>query len=261
MNEFNFFIGADIDEETFEKATKGSKSDKYNNMVLYGLASDNTEDQQGEILEPAGYQIDDFLKSGYINLEHYTVRKGSPEYWIGEPLEANVKGNEFYIKSKLWKDHPLARNFWDTMLIMKSSGSTRRPGYSIEGKAMEKDPENKKRITKAKIINCALTFNPVQANSWVDIAKGQQIQDYIKPDYSTINGGKTYILQFEKDGNIITVNKDYSVDIKPKATTVESMKPIIKEELDKDMFNYILKGVKEGFVKKEIIPLLIKKLK
>ena len=67
-------------------------------MMVSGMASDNNPDQQGETLEPKGYDFDGFLSDGLINLEHYTTRKGSPEYWIGEPKEAYVKGNEFFIK-------------------------------------------------------------------------------------------------------------------------------------------------------------------
>lgn len=50
---------------------------------------------------------------------------------------------------------------------------------SIEGKALERDPKNEKHITKAIINNIALTFTPVNFNSYIDFVKGIQSQDFI----------------------------------------------------------------------------------
>ena len=44
---------------------------------------------------------------------------------------------------------------------MQESGSTRKPGMSVEGKALERDKKNPKRVTKALITNIALTMTPV----------------------------------------------------------------------------------------------------
>lgn len=265
-NLFNFFVGFSEETDDLLKASstvKGSK--KYDNMIIKGLASDNTEDQQGEILEPKGYNIAEFLKSGLVNLEHYTARKGDPQYWIGEPMEAEVKGDQFFIKAKLWKDHPLARNFWDTLLVMKSSGSERKAGFSIEGQKLEADPNNKKRITKAKIKHVAVTFSPVNSNSYMDIVKGQQSVDYIDAYTEEEVKGKSYILQFEKDGKVITVNRDYSIDIRPKSTDVEDIRGLSKESLKKKIINLeqwdtIMKAIKNGTIKRDHLPLIIKNL-
>ena len=154
-NEFNFFVDVDIPDDIYKAAKDAKGDEKYDNMIIYGLASDSGKDSEGEIMEPNGFQIDDFLKSGLINLEHFTTRKGDPAYWIGEPLEGHIKDNKFFVKAKLWKASQLARNFWDTCLIMKASGSTRKPGFSIEGKALERHPLNKMRVTKAKINHLA----------------------------------------------------------------------------------------------------------
>lgn len=119
MSKFNFGVECDIDEESFEKATKGSEKDRYKNMIISGLASDASEDLEGQTLYPSGYDFEPLLKSGYVNLEHYQVRKGDPQYWIGEPVSAHVKDEQFFIKAKLWEHSPLARNFYDKIIEMK----------------------------------------------------------------------------------------------------------------------------------------------
>ena len=79
----------------------------------------------------------------------------------------------------------------------QESGSTRRPGMSIEGKALERDPKNEKHITKAIINNIALTFTPVNFNSYLDFVKGVQEQDFI-PTGSLIKSRLDRDIMFEK---------------------------------------------------------------
>lgn len=276
MSKFNFGVECDIDDESFEKATKGGEKDRYKNMFVYGLASDASEDLEGQTLYPSGYDFEPLLKSGYVNLEHYQVRKGDPQYWIGEPVSAHVKDEEFFIKAKLWEHSPLARNFYDKIIEMKKSGSKRRPGFSIEGSAIEKDPFNKNRIIKARIKNVAVTFSPVNGNSFLDIVKGQQKQDFITPSIEEITQMNSfiestpYLFQYEaEDGSIITVAKDFSIRVErngvKKAMGVESMRPLMPESLDKNMKNLetartILKSFEGGKINKQIGEKIIRKI-
>jgi hypothetical protein len=247
-NAFNFFVNADIPEDVY-KAAKEAKGDKrYDNMIVEGLASDSSEDSEGEIMEPNGFDIKDFLSSGLINLEHFTSRKGDPDYWIGEPVSGYVKDNKFFVKAKLWKAKPYARNLWDTCIAMKESGSTRRPGFSIEGKALERHPINKKRVTKAKINNLAITFSPVNKNSYFDIIKGEQEEDFVK-DKQTDNSKSKYMFEFEKGGKNYGVTKDFKVEEKEdeeKAVTTETAKPLRREELDSKVKNLLVKSLRSG---------------
>lgn len=248
MENFNFFVGVDIDEDILKASTNTSKENRYKNMIVKGLASDSSEDVEGEFMEPDGFEFDEFLKSGYLNLEHFTTRKGDPQFWIGEPLGGEVKNNKFFIEGKLWEHHPLARNFWDTMLIMKSSGSTRRPGFSIEGKALERDPLNKKRVTKAKINNVALTFSPVNKNSFMDIVKGTQKEDYIEPEVDMpINSN--YIFEFSKEGKKYGITKSFKIEEiegTQKSVTTDTVSALRKESLDGEIKNIIRKSLRSG---------------
>lgn len=236
MNNFNFFVGVDIPEDVFKASYEAVGEDRYKNMIIEGLASDTSVDADDQILEPDGFDFKDFLRKGMVNLEHYTTRKGDPQFWIGEPIDGYVKDNKFFVKSKLWEKHPLARNFWDTLLIMKASGSNRKAGYSIEGKTLLKDKENKNRIKKAKIAHIALTFSPKNKNSWVDIVKGEQSDDFIEPEVETIRGSK-YVYTFEKAGKCFGVTKAFEIeeteDEEQKADTTESTSDLRRESLDK----------------------------
>lgn len=178
-NDFNFFVPIDEFAKSEEQYPRGDER-RYENMIFQGIASDRSEDYEGESMEPNGFEIDYFLKHGLFNLDHLTsrARELKSRFWIGEPLDAKIQDGKFWVKGRLWKDSPEARAFWDKCIEMKESGSTRRPGMSIEGKALERDPKNPKRILRAIINNIALTFTPVNFNSYLEFAKGIQSQDF-----------------------------------------------------------------------------------
>lgn len=240
---FNFWIP--IDNVQVEKSESKNGKDVYENMIISGIASDNSEDADGEMLEPNGFDISDFKKHGLINLEHFPTRNQSPKAWIGEPIDASIKNNKFYIKAKLWKDSKLAKEAYDTMLTMQNSGSSRKVGWSIEGNAVKRDPTNDKRILKAKITNCALTFRPKNMNTFADIIKGQQNNDFINPEFeTTIENNEIFLYQFEKGGDVYRVNTNFEIykamtagletgrDLTNELTSGASLK---KESLDKKL--------------------------
>lgn len=206
QNEFNFWLPfSDIEKSETSEYPRGDER-RYENMIFEGIASDTSVDYQGDSMEPNGFDIDYFLKHGLFNLDHLTVRSKElkSRFWIGEPIDGKIINNKFWVKGKLWKDSPEARAFWDKCIEMKESGAKRKPGMSIEGRALERDPKNPKHITKAIINNIALTFTPVNFNSYIELVKGIQSQDFIptngisKPKkmimYEEIIGGKKIII-------------------------------------------------------------------
>lgn len=220
-DKFNFFAEADFEKShSFNPLNFPIGDDRrYEKMIFEGLASDNEEDDEGESMEPNGFIIDRFLKHGLINLDHLPSRSpiNKSRFWIGAPLSAKVDNNKFYVKCQLWKKSPEARAFYDKALEMKESGTDRKPGFSIEGKALERDRKNPKRITKALITNVAMTMTPVNANAFADIVKGKQSKDYIDYDFETDKDFKTtkVLLEMEKNGHIITIDKDFSIRVRP----------------------------------------------
>ena len=180
-NEFNFWLPFNGFEKSESPEYPRGDERRYENMVFEGIASDTSVDYQGDSMEPNGFDIDYFLKHGLFNLDHLTVRSKElkSRFWIGEPIDGKIINNKFWVKGRLWKDSPEARAFWDKCIEMKESGAKRKPGMSIEGRALERDPKNPKHITKAIINNIALTFTPVNFNSYIELVKGIQTQDFI----------------------------------------------------------------------------------
>ena len=212
LNDFNFFLPCDITKA--QEATQYPRGDerRYENMVFEGIASDNSKDYEGESMEPNGFDISHFLKHGLLNLDHLTVRAKElkSRYWIGEPLAAKIVNNKLWVKGKLWKNSPEARAFWDKCIEMAESGSTRKPGMSIEGRALERDPNNPKHITKAIINNIALTFTPVNFNSYIEIAKGIQTQDFYPTD-GGVDINDDVMLEVVQGGKKTIIKSDFTI--------------------------------------------------
>lgn len=230
---FNFFIEADIEKSTTNTEDRNSEQ-WYDNMIIKGVASTEDEDTDGETLNPNGFIIDRFLTQGLLNYEHQS--KVSPRYIIGEPVDASIKDGKFLIKGKLWSKSETARDLWDTLHVMKDSGSTRKVGWSIEGKTLLRDPFNKKKIEKALITHCAITFSPKNANTWADIVKGNQSEDYIEYESDiNPNGGTIYILDvIRPDGYRVTVDSNFKIKVEKAISTV-SGSPLMPESLNKKL--------------------------
>jgi hypothetical protein len=201
---FNFFVPAEV---IFEKAGDDKGEARYKNMIIQGVASDNSLDLDQQSMEPNGFDLSIFKAAGLINYEHQAKR--SPKAFIGEPVEAEIRNNKFFIKAKLWEKSPLARDLYDTIDIMKSSGSKRKLAWSIEGTPLQKDPRNPNRITKALITHTALTFMPKNTNSWAEIVKGTN-EPYIEPVYED-EPNVEYLYKGVFGENEYTLHKDFTI--------------------------------------------------
>lgn len=241
-NNLNFFVPLDCDDY-LEKAKQKGEEGKYDEMYIQGIASDNSKDSDGEELQPDGFSIERFLSEGLINYEHL-AKSGGSKFIIGEPVEAHCRNNKFFIKAKLWKGRKMAEDLWDTLMIMKENGSSRKLGWSIEGKALERDPMNRKKITKAQIHHCAVTFMPKNYNTFADIVKGEQSEDFVKSEMEELQPSK-YIFEFEKGCKTYGVTKSFEIEEKEddeeKADT-ESTSPLVKESIDKKT-KYLMKSI------------------
>jgi hypothetical protein len=196
---FNFFVPIEL-----EKAKEGTE--RYKNMIIGGIASTNDQDSDEEILEPNGFNLNVLKTKGTINWEHQA--KNSASNIIGEPIEAVIKDNKLVLKARLYEKMQKARDAYDTMLAMKESGATRTFGFSIEGQPIQRDPRNPKRIIKALITNIALCTVPKNSNTWAEIVKGEQQEDYIEPTYET---DVPYLFKGQYGDNEYTLHKDFTI--------------------------------------------------
>ena len=253
---FNFFLPAD-----FVKAKDQSGKQL---MRVKGIASTNDKDSEGETLEPVGYELDRFIKYGFINYNH--LSKSDAAKIIGEPENAHVTNDgKLFIEGKLYNTE-LAKSVYTLADTLKKSNSKRRLGWSIEGRALERDPGNPKRITKAMITGVAITPSPVNANTYVDIAKGTQKKDFIVPDFSIDpENGETYLLEYVGDDHsVVRINRDFSIQIKKNST--HTRKPLVRESMSPRVYNlrdwdYIHKAYLQGYISKDIFDSIMKKMK
>lgn len=205
-SDFNFFLPID-----FEKA-KDRKGKEI--MKIKGIASTPEVDSEGEILEPVGFDLSRFLKIGYLNYNH--LAKNDASKIIGEPTLAKVtpKG-ELYVEGILYNDHALAKSVWDLANTLESNGSNRRIGFSIEGRSLERDPMNPKRITKALLTGLAITPTPVNGSTYLEICKGQQKEDYIDLEFDEglimKSENEKYLYEFKVGDNEYAINKSFEL--------------------------------------------------
>jgi hypothetical protein len=146
-------------------------ADKSGKRWIQGIASTDGTDLQGEIVEQRGIDFSYFLKHGYFNYDH----KQDSKFKIGEPTEAKLTKNGLWVKGFLLKNKEVADEVWEHMTSLAASGSTRRMGFSIEGKVLKR---NGNVIEKCWIKDIAITPAPVNTHTWAEIAKSLNAQKW-----------------------------------------------------------------------------------
>lgn len=227
-DKFNFFCPA--------KITKAKDKEGKEIMKIGGIASTASVDADGEILDPAGFQLDYFLNSGYLNWHHQA--KTDPTAIVGEPTKAEVTKDGLYIEGILYADSKTAQGIYSLAKTLEKNKSTRRLGFSIEGKVLERDPLDETKILSAQITGVAITPTPKNPNTLLNIIKGLYVDDddqesqAVSQPANPANGGTTYILNMElPNGDKLYVTKDCQVKV-VKATTTESAAAIMPEHVD-----------------------------
>jgi len=152
---FQFFLPA-----TVVKANKTGDGTRW----IEGIASTADLDLQGERVVQDGIDFEYFLKNGYINNDH----KEGPENKVGEPTEAKITKDGFWIKGFLYKGKEISDKWWEHLQSLDQSDSKRRVGFSIEGKVKRRAG---KSILKCWIKDVAITAAPVNTSTWTQIVK------------------------------------------------------------------------------------------
>lgn len=153
-----------------EKAKKDT--DEKPVMRMKGIASGLARDSDGEFLEPEGFDLDFFLSGGMVNWHHQA--KVDPLANIGEPEIAKIVPEGLYVECMLYDDSKLANSVYELGQLLEKNSKTRRLGFSIEGKVLERDPLDETRITKAKITGLAITHIPKNPATLCEIMKGER---------------------------------------------------------------------------------------
>lgn len=151
-------------------------ADKSGKRWIQGIASTDGRDLQGEIIEQGGIDFSYFLKHGYFNDDHKSTK-------VGEPTEAKLTKNGLWVKGFLYKspngEKTKADEYWELMNQLETSGSSRKVGFSIQGKVLRRSG---KTIEKCWIQEVAITTQPVNTATWAEIAKSlsQEKWDLVK---------------------------------------------------------------------------------
>lgn len=151
---------------------KGKDSSGKNVMRMEGIASTSSKDADGEFLDPNGFELDYFLKYGFMNWNHQTSK--DPLALIGKPTEAVKKAEGLFVGCELFDNSPRAKEVYQLAEILEAQGG--QLGFSIEGKVIERDAKNPKIVKKAKITGCAITPNPKNVDTVASIIKGHSFE-------------------------------------------------------------------------------------
>lgn len=202
MSDFNFFIPVEIVKA---KDDKGKMR-----MRMRGVASTGDVDDDGETLEASGFDLDMFKKSGFVNWHHQSAK--DPLAIIGEPIPDGtlIKNNEFHIEADLYPESEMAQKAYKLQEILEKSGSKRRLGWSIEGKALERDSVNPKRVKKARITGVALTMSPKNANTFANIVKGNVESEFVNIEHELEND---CIVDAKDDVTRLVLTKAYDIEM------------------------------------------------
>lgn len=222
-------------------------------MIIEGLASSDDIDLDNQILKPSGFILDYFLKSGFINYNHQTSI--SPDAIIGEPTDAKVTGEKFFLKAKLYSWSNLARNVYTVAKkLEEDKTSDRTLGFSLEGLTLETKDN---LVSKMLLTGCAVTFVPKNNSSWARIVKGITLDEVreLRKGYLFSPIGKEKIdgveqnlilnIPFGDKQLLVNENFDFVFRENPILNNISSL-----EEVQKAII-LISQGVKEGFIKKE----------
>lgn len=235
QDKFRFFLPVHIEK---------GKDGKIKEVIVEGKASSPDLDSQEEMLDPQGADLSSFL---IINDNHI---KGSAGI-LGEITESAAKKDGIYLKGRLYPELESVQKFVQLEDAIKKNNGRLRLAMSIEGRALERDGLDPRKIKRSKLTGVALTYQPVNGNTWANlITKGATYQDDEELQYDTIieqpqpdvskshsaNGGNPqYILDItDENGNRITVSKDFEIKI-DKAMDTTSAAPLRKESLESDV--------------------------
>lgn len=163
-NGFEFWVPL-----TLEKSQDKTKDGK---RWIEGIASTENLDLQNEIVLQSGIDTSYFLKHGYFNNDH----KPGFENKVGQPTECKITKKGLWVKGYLFKNHKVADAIWELANSLEASGSTRKLGFSIQGKVLRR---RGKTIVKCWIQDVAITAAPINTNTWLDVVKSL---DALPPD-------------------------------------------------------------------------------
>ena len=208
---FSFWCPIEKSEQVVDPTTGESV------MRLGGIASTSDEDSDGEFLDPKGFDINPLMKTGLVNWHHQA--KGQPSAIIGEPSKGEIRKEGLYLEVDLYPSSKVAHEVFELAEILERDSTTRRLGFSIEGKVLKRKSNDKSspdynHIEKAVITGVAVTHLPKNPKTFANIIKGEI--DSVEEDNEEKENQENKGLNAEGNGAPL---KRESVDSRLKVTT------------------------------------------
>lgn len=148
-----------------EESEEG-EDEELSKAVIGGICSTRDMDLEGEIVEQDGIDWSYFLENGWFNHEH----EQGPSAVLGHPVKIEpVDDDRTRVEGILYLDKKLGRDVYETANAMKKAGGERSLGFSVEGQVLLRDPQNQKRILKARVLNVAITAMPVNPHTNLEL--------------------------------------------------------------------------------------------
>ncbi len=141
-----------------------------------GVVSTESKDFEDETVLQRGLDFSHFQKRGWFNDNHSKNTAGIAGY-PDRPVQRFRKGQKLpdgvIAKANCtWAEGHLLRNkagndLWDTAKSLE--GTDRRLGFSVEGKVLQRDGGDGKRVTKALVRNIAITNAAINDDTQMNI--------------------------------------------------------------------------------------------
>jgi hypothetical protein len=141
--------------------------DRPNTAKIAGIISTDEVDLQGERVLQKGLDFSYFLKKGTFNYEH----KPGAENMLGYPTKITQRKGYTEVEGVLLLDKPRARDIYETAAALNKAGGHRTLGFSVEGQVLARDEMDPKIVKKARVINCAITSNPINPDTTLNLIK------------------------------------------------------------------------------------------
>jgi len=172
QNKFNFQI-------PMQKIEKSKGADGKEIMKFKGICSSKTEDSDGETLHPDGFDFQPLMEKGFINYNHQAGKSSGTI--VGRPTKCEVinGGDALYLEGILYPEVDEAQKIYKLAKALENDPTGRHLSFSIEGNATQRDPFNPKKVLKATITDVAICHKPKNSNTFMQIMKGEQEQDFV----------------------------------------------------------------------------------
>lgn len=152
----------DIPIATFMKSGPDGKERR-----IGGICTTDEIDRQMEQILQDGLDFDPFLKGGWFNDNHDSSTDavlGYPEFAELKHLPNGHKG--WYVEGHLLKTDR-ANKIWE--LANDLQKHDRKLGFSVEGRILERDPDDPRKIKKAVVTEVAITKCPVNPGTQLSV--------------------------------------------------------------------------------------------